>query len=96
LASCLHISPAVTNHETAAQVEPEIPCGIEQKTRSRLPATASVGIVVKTDIHGRHVNPLAQFPIDLMDDLGTLQPPRDVRLIRHNHEGVSGNSQPTE
>jgi hypothetical protein len=95
-APCLHVSPAITNHETAAQVEPEIMCGIEQKTRSWLPASASVGIVVKADVHGRYLDLLTQFPVDLMDDLGSLQPPRDVRLIRHHHEGVSGCLQPKE
>ena len=69
--------------------------GIEEKARSRLPATASVGVVVKTDVHGRHIDAFAQFPVDLVDHLRTLQPPGHVRLVRDDHQGISGNLQPT-
>jgi hypothetical protein len=57
---------------------------------------APVGIVVKTDVHRRYLDSFAQFPVDFVDHLCPLQPPSHVRLIRHDHQGISGNLQPTK
>jgi hypothetical protein len=95
-ASCLHIPPAIAHHEAAAQIEPEITCGIEQKARSRLPAMAPVSIVVKTDVDRGDLHSFAHFPVDFVDYLCPLQPPSHVRLIRDDHQGISGNLQPTK
>ena len=68
------LSPAIAHHEAAAQVEPEIVRGIEQKAWGRLPATDTVGIVVKTDVHGRYLDAFAQFPVDFVDHLARCNP----------------------
>ena len=57
---------------------------------------APVGIVVKAHVHCRYLDSFAQFPVDFVDHLCPLQPPSHVRLIRHDHEGISGSLQPTK
>jgi len=95
-APCLHVSPAIAHHEAATHIEPQIVSGVEEETRSGLTATASVGVVMKTDVHRSHVNSPAQFPVDFVNHLCTLQPPRDVGLIRHDNQGEPSGLQPTK
>ena len=71
-------------------------CRIEQKAWSRLPAMAPVGIVVKTDVDRHYLHSFAQLPVDFVDHLCPLQTPSHVRLIRHDHQGISGSLQSTK
>jgi len=87
--SRLHVSPAITHHEAATQIEPEIVSGVEEESGSGLTATAFVGIVVKTDVDRRHRKMPAQLPVDVVDHLSALLSPRDVGLICHDNQDKS-------
>jgi hypothetical protein len=85
----LHVSPAIAHHEAATQIEPEIVSGVEEESGSGLTATASVGVVVKTDVDGRYRKLPAQLPVDFVDHLSALLSPRDVRLVCHDNQDES-------
>ena len=70
--------------------------GFEEEAGSGLPATASVGIVVKTDVDSRYRQLPAQLPVDFVDHLSALRSPCDIGLIRHDDQGESGGLQPTK
>ena len=88
--ACLDVSPPVTHHEAARQVDGPVSGGVQEQARARFSACAAVRVVVEADTEVVQPDAGADMGVYALDGFLPRRAARDIGLVGHPNEHKAG------
>jgi len=89
--SAIDVAPAVSDHETAGEVDPKISRGAQQHAGARFAKLGRLALAgIEADFHAVDGKQFAHPGVHFLDGLPVERTAPDIRLIRRDHQEKAG------